>query len=88
LLKLAMQRPELFAPPERGRLAIPSPDDAALVRTTLRAVAIAFSSIEKAASNPCPPASRQTGKDGCVIATDLFSAAFRGAWFAQSDKDV
>ncbi|MGB3584542.1 MAG: hypothetical protein WBA40_25985, partial [Roseiarcus sp.] len=38
LLKLAMQRPDLFA--KRGRFDIPSPDDAELIRQTLRKAAI------------------------------------------------
>jgi HTH-type transcriptional regulator/antitoxin MqsA len=40
LLKLAMQQPELFTKPERGQTAMPSADDAALIRSTLRAVAV------------------------------------------------
>ena len=40
LLKLAMERPELFSRPERGQLAVPSADDATLIRTTLRAAAV------------------------------------------------
>lgn len=40
LLKLAMERPELFRRPERGQLAIPPLDDAALIRKTLRAAAV------------------------------------------------
>ncbi len=40
LLKLAMTHPKLFARPKRGQLAVPSADDAALIRKTLRAVSI------------------------------------------------
>ena len=38
LLKLAMERPELFA--KRGRFEMPSPDDADLIRKTLRKAAM------------------------------------------------
>ncbi len=37
LLKLAMERPDLFQMPERGRLNMPSENDAAFVRKALRA---------------------------------------------------
>ncbi len=40
LLKLAMERPELFTKPERGQVPIPSADDATLIRKTLRAAAV------------------------------------------------
>ena len=40
LLKLAMTRPELFSKPERGRFAVPSPDDVALIRETLKKAAV------------------------------------------------
>ncbi len=40
LLKLAMTHPKLFTRPERGQLAAPSADDAALIRRTLRAAAV------------------------------------------------
>lgn len=40
LLKLAMERPDLFTKPERGQLAMPSDDDATLIRKTLRAAAV------------------------------------------------
>lgn len=40
LLKLAMERPELFRKPKRGHTAIPSANDAALIRKTLRAAAV------------------------------------------------
>jgi HTH-type transcriptional regulator / antitoxin MqsA len=36
LLKLAMLHPDIFSTPERGRLVIPSPADAELIRATLR----------------------------------------------------
>ncbi len=40
LLKLAMERPELFRRPEPGQPAIPSADDATLIRRTLQAAAV------------------------------------------------
>ena len=40
LLKLAMERPELFRRPEPGQSVIPSADDATLIRRTLRAASV------------------------------------------------
>lgn len=40
LLKLAMQRPDLFRKPVRGQTGTPSASDAELVRKTLRAAAV------------------------------------------------
>lgn len=40
LLKLAMQRPDLFTQPERGQLIVPSTDDVELIRKTLRKAAV------------------------------------------------
>lgn len=40
LLKLAMERPELFQKPPRGQMVLPSASDAALIRQTLRAVSV------------------------------------------------
>jgi HTH-type transcriptional regulator / antitoxin MqsA len=37
LLRLAMEQPELFSTPEGRQMIVPSPDDARLVRKTLRA---------------------------------------------------
>jgi HTH-type transcriptional regulator/antitoxin MqsA len=40
LLKLAMRRPDLFMKSERDQLAVPSADDAELIRETLRKAAV------------------------------------------------
>lgn len=40
LLKLAMRRPDLFTKHERGHFAVPSADDAELIRETLRKAAV------------------------------------------------
>jgi HTH-type transcriptional regulator/antitoxin MqsA len=40
LLKLAMTQPEIFSMPQRGCFAVPSPDDVALVRETLKRAAV------------------------------------------------
>ena len=40
LLKLAMERPDLFTKPKRGDMSVPTTDDAALIRKTLREAAV------------------------------------------------